>query len=143
MPSEVRAWKCDYCHRCFGKKHYAESHEGFCNNNPERRNCKTCVYGCTGEIDMLVPLTIESYMPDESGVNRYPGDDKYNGPYCARSKKPIFAKPYYDECETDDGCGGNREEMPIQGTCFNYKYKGCAKWTPKNENKEGKDDESV
>jgi hypothetical protein len=136
MPTEVIAYKCDYCHKCFGKRQYAIAHEGCCNNNPARKNCKTCVYGCTGEIDVYVPLTVESYIPDSSGVNRYPGDEKYDGPYCAKFEKPIYQKPYFDECDTDDGCHGYREEMPIQGTCWNYKYKGFAKWTLKSEFKE-------
>lgn len=141
MPNEVTAWKCRFCHRCFGKKSSAEIHEAACNNNPKRCNCKTCVHGCTGEIDVYQHLTVESYMPDMMGVNRYPGDEKYNGPYCAKSKKPMYEKPYYDECDLDDGCHGYREEMPVPGTCWNYEYKGFAKWTPQDEYKEVPDED--
>lgn len=115
MPSEVKAFKCDWCPRCFGRKNNAAQHEEHCRNNPARRNCITCVHGLWAEVE-IVPDPCDYDQPM----------DVY-GPYCGYHDKPIMERPYFIECEMhQDGYG---EDYPMPGTCDHYEYKGKAEWT--------------
>lgn len=118
MPSEVSAFKCDHCHRCFGRINNARIHEDACKNNPERRQCITCIHG-----------TIDTIHAESN----HTGFDSlsytyHSAPYCAHHGKPITEKPYFIECDSDDG-GGWYEERPLPSTCHHYEYKGKPGWT--------------
>ena len=114
MPTKVEAYKCDFCHRCFMRLVNANSHEKACNNNPERRHCKTCVHGVLGVIAQ------HNDIFDRAVVDDY-------GPLCNYHKIPMSRKPYYIECGTYDNDYGPDEPMP--GTCLAYEYKGKVGWT--------------
>jgi hypothetical protein len=133
---EVKAWKCDFCPRCFTRKANAERHLSRCRMNPEMRNCKTCVYGCKDVVSMK-PCPWDRDEPM----------DEY-GACCSYHGKPISEKPYYIDCETIDVGGWAADvtaglrgsgidctnpyprdyERPVPGTCEHYKYKGYAGW---------------
>jgi hypothetical protein len=111
---KVIAYKCGYCHRCFGRKVNAMRHEESCGNNPTRRRCITCKH-CSLEL----------------GEMKYPhfeGDEGYQDttPTCLINNIAVHDKAYEQECDTSDyyGCS----ERPSPGTCWNYKYKGYAKY---------------
>ena len=109
---EVTAYKCDYCSRCFTRKVNAMLHERTCKNSPERRMCITCK-NCKIKVDVTQP--IESFF----------GKMCYNStPTCLINGIPIYKHPYFEECETTD----YPRENPIPRTCWNYEYKGYAKF---------------
>ena len=108
MPSEVKAYKCDWCARCFGRLLNANQHQAACNNNPKRKNCKTCVHGVM---------------------------DYSQGPFCDYHKMQIIEKPFFVEC--DQYQDGWSEDRPEPGTCWYYEYKGKAEWT-KSSGSEGR-----
>ena len=112
MPIEIKGYKCDYCHRCFGRKVNAVQHENSCKNSPSSRHCRTCVHG--------VWAVIGGHEYEEWGA------------FCDYHNKPIHEKPYYIECETQDNYG--EREYPIPGTCHHYEYKGKPEWTGLQEN---------
>ena len=114
MPTEVRAYKCDWCPRCFGRMNNAKAHEAACNNSPERRHCKTCVHGVLAVIERHEDIFGNKVIDDF-------------GPFCDCHNKPIREWPYYIECEYYDNDHGPAEPMP--GTCLAYEYKGYAGWT--------------
>jgi hypothetical protein len=104
---EIKAYKCDYCHRCFGRKVNALQHQHRCINNPEKRACKTCVHGVLAVID-------------------YVDGHEIMGAYCDEYEMSIHECPYTTECDYYDNIPGS---PPIPFTCQNYLYKGKAEWT--------------
>lgn len=127
MPTETKAWKCNYCSRCYARKGTATVHENACKKNPERHHCATCVHGVLAQnVIITEPLTVESYMPGHE-----PEKHAYGGPICAYHMVPINEKPYFIECDTDEFFG--QDEHPVPGTCWNYEYKGSFGWTPETE----------
>lgn len=121
---EVKAYKCDYCHRCFGRPVNAVQHEKCCKNNPVKRSCITCVHGVLGIIRYTDDI---GYI---NGMIRCHNTKPVFAPYCDKFDKSISDKPYLIDCETT---GDPFPERPIPFTCFEYEYKGKAEWT-----KEGK-----
>lgn len=116
MPIEVKAYKCNWCHRCFGRKSSAVIHENACKNNPAKRQCITCVHG-----------VINVGKSEFSSWRFFTG-----APYCDVHNKPIHEKPYYIRCDTEESFvleSGQRETYPVPGTCHHYKYKGNSEWT--------------
>lgn len=113
---QVQAYKCNYCGRCFLRPCNAVQHESSCDANPERRNCKTCVHGCYGLVNVSEPHDTVQMVP-----------------YCDYHGIPIFQKPYNIECDYDtpryDPYG---EGIPVPGTCCYYEYKGKREWTQKD-----------
>lgn len=124
MSKAVKAYKCDWCSRCFGRKQNADRHEKSCSNNPDRHHCKTCIHGVMGIVDEI-----------EAPIGSYPGYDVY-GAYCNYHDKPIRDKPYYIDCGTENN-GGWGPEYPLPGTCIHYEYKGKAGWTVINDKVKG------
>ena len=116
MPSEVKAYKCDWCTRCYRRICDTNRHEKACNNNPARRHCKTCVHGV---------IAIIGWRPDYNG-NPVIED---TGPFCDYHEKPIHEKPYFIDCETYTNYGFEDEPHCASGTCLHYEYKGSAEWT--------------
>lgn len=115
MATEVKAFKCDWCHRCFTRRNNAETHEVACKNNPERRQCITCVHGIVDE------LAFEKFTTNTA-------------PYCDVHNEPVYKKPYFIECDSSGGFDtgeGFWDEKPMPGTCFYYEYKGKPGWTKK------------
>ena len=55
MATEIKAFKCDWCPRCFTRRNNAELHEAACKNNPKRRQCITCVHGTVDELKIPTP----------------------------------------------------------------------------------------
>lgn len=108
---EVKAYKCDFCYKCFGRKVNAIQHEPTCKNNPEKRHCRTCVHSAWRVVDC------------------YDGDNEVYGAYCDKYDKTINDKPYLIECETGYSYVG--EEITVPYTCENYEYKGYAGWKQK------------
>ena len=100
MPHPLEAYQCDFCRRCFSRQHWAQRHENACNNNPARRNCKTCAHN----------------VLSQSGI-----------PSCRIHNLPIYDKPYEIDCTRDvsryDGL-----DHPVPGSCVHYEYKGKAEW---------------
>lgn len=122
MPSKVEAFKCDYCGKLLKRPHTAKAHEASCYRNPATRHCITCIHGVYACIGIAADWT-----------NPYgPGTEVY-GAYCGHHKKPISEKPYFIDCDMcggiDTGFGVIPEE-PVPYTCFLYKSKGKAEWTP-------------
>lgn len=110
----VQAYKCDFCHRCFGRKVDAHNHEVRCNGNPCRRHCKTCVHGI---------LAICGYAEQPEfifGEQREPTTPFY-GPWCDHFDEGMDEKPYFNEC---DETSAYDEIRPSPGTCQHYEYKG-------------------
>lgn len=110
MPKEIKGYKCDYCHRCFGRKVNAIQHEQSCKNSPTSRHCRTCVHG--------VWAVIGGHEYEEWGA------------FCDYHNKPIHEKPYFFDCDfRDDYFGRTDLDQPIPGTCYYYEYKGKPEWT--------------
>ncbi|MGI6689851.1 MAG: hypothetical protein ACOX63_03215 [Christensenellales bacterium] len=128
MATEIKAFKCDWCPRCFTRRNNAELHEAACKNNPKRRQCITCVHGTVDELKIPTP---RPWAPDDFYTTT-------TAPYCAIYKMPIHAKPYFIECDIRED-GNSRfsydeefpDSPPIPGTCWNYEYKGKPGWTKK------------
>ena len=114
----VQAYKCDYCNRCFTRPASAHNHEVCCKNNPERKMCVTCK-NCLIKEDKSQPLIHIDY-----GKTQIYGDS----PTCVVLNKPIYEKPYFDECDTSGPYEYGETETEIPGTCWNYEYKGYAKF---------------
>lgn len=112
---EVKAYKCDFCHRCFTRMSNAKQHEDSCKNNPIMRCCKTCIYGAWKVITNI-------------------GEQEIFGAYCDHHNKIISDEPYFIECEISYGSFGEELVMPF--TCQCYEYKGKAEWTKENVEKE-------
>ena len=100
---EVRAFKCDFCHRCFMRQCDAKRHEDACNGNPKRRACKTCKH-CR-----------ENSIVD--GEDIYGNVLEHKAFWCFYHDKPISDKPYYIDCDVDYYYG---QERLIPGTCEHY-----------------------
>jgi hypothetical protein len=126
MPNEVKAYKCNWCSRCFAHLSHASIHEKACKNNPARRNCKTCIHG--------------HYKP----IPCYPYDTTEQfGVYCAYHNVPMGDKPYFIECDERQACSPDEAyyyeldpddlSYPLPGTCHHYEYKGKAEWTRDEE----------
>lgn len=115
MPKKVKAFKCDWCSRCYIRLCDINRHESACKNNPARRHCKTCVHGV---------LAIIGWKLDD---DREPVIENI-GPYCDFHDKPIHEKPYFIDCE-ERGSGYFENIYPVPGTCEHYEYKGKAEWT--------------
>lgn len=118
----VTAYKCSYCHRCFGRKVNAIQHENSCKNNPKSRNCCTCVHGITSIVSW-----VRGIFEDHETTPVY-------GAYCDEFDMPIFDKPYLEDCDRTN----NYYEPPthIPFTCTRYEYKGYAGYP------RGKEDDS-
>ena len=134
MPSEVSAFKCDFCHRCFGRINNARIHEDACKNNPARRQCVTCIHG-----------TVDAIHAESKHAGFDSISYTYNSaPYCAHhNNTPIHEKPYFIECDLGGGYDtgfGWIEERPIPGTCEYYEYKGKPGWT-RRERKETQEEQ--
>lgn len=110
---EVSAYKCDFCHKCFGRKVNAIQHENKCKNNPKSRNCRTCTHGVSAIVCHSKDYT---FLEEE-----YETTPVY-GPWCDEFEMPIHEKPYLEECEFGD----DYQETPIPFTCMRYEYKGYA-----------------
>lgn len=110
---EVKAYKCDFCHRCFGRIVDATNHEKRCKGNPAMRSCITCVHGVSA---------IVRYDSWEDGL-----EVAAYGPWCKHLNMDIGCKPYFEECDTASRYGVTGDE-PMPGTCWNYEYKGYAGW---------------
>lgn len=122
----VQGYKCDYCHRVFGRPVDAHNHEASCKNNPKSKRCVTCI-NCKIKRDKSIP----GY--------EWAGETIFSEtPTCLIADKPIYDKPYLDECETTT-YGHSEEERELPGTCFNYEYKGYAGYE-KVEDKENNDE---
>lgn len=118
MASEIKAFKCDFCSRCFGRINNARTHEAACKNNPARRQCITCIHG-----------TMDAIHVERAHASSCFSYTYHSAPYCAHhNNTPIHEKPYFIECDSDDG-GGWYEERPLPGTCHHYEYKGKPGWT--------------
>ncbi len=102
---EVKAYKCDFCSRCFGRKCNAIQHEPTCNNNPLKHHCKTCKYSRIKIIEQIYDYTRETA-------------------YCDKYDKPICESPYFDECDNSYEYDGSNHDIPY--TCGSYEYKGYA-----------------
>ena len=128
MPSEVSAFKCDHCHRCFGRINNARIHEDACKNNPARRQCITCIHGTVDTIRVERKYTGFDSISYTYNIYTY-----NSAPYCAyHDNTPIHEKPYLIDCETGGGFDtgvGWHDEFPFPGTCHNYEYKGKPGWT--------------
>ena len=128
MPSEVSAFKCDHCHRCFGRINNARIHEDACKNNPARRQCITCIHGTVDTIRVERKYTGFDSISYTYNIYTY-----NSAPYCAyHDNTPIHEKPYHIDCETGGGFDtgvGWHDEFPFPGTCHNYEYKGKPGWT--------------
>ena len=100
---KVEAFKCDYCHRCFGRAVDAANHERYCNMNPDRKHCKTCAH----------------FGYKTQRIDEY--DQKFA--YCLKLDIPMSDQPYYTEC----GCGYNYDgsEYHLPGTCEHYEQKSA------------------
>jgi|LSQX01.1.fsa_nt_gb hypothetical protein len=133
MASEVTAYKCDFCHRCFGRLNNARIHEAACKNNPERRQCITCIHGTRDAIQVE-----REHAGFDSISYTY-----HSAPYCAHhNNTPIHEKPYFIDCDLAGGYDtgfGWIKERPIPGTCEYYEYKGKPGWT-KREREETKEE---
>ena len=105
---EVRAYKCDFCSRCFVRKCNAAQHEPNCKNNPVMRTCKTCVHGSWRIIEGI-------------------GEMERFGAYCDYHDTPVFEKPYFIECDVAQQDYGT--EMKVPFSCQGYEYKGKSEWT--------------
>ncbi|HNX81704.1 MAG TPA: hypothetical protein PKL77_06115 [Candidatus Omnitrophota bacterium] len=118
MPVEVKAYKCAYCPRCFGRKVNAAQHESHCIANPSSHHCKTCVHSCIinvhhhedGGYDNISEFT---YAPDDYDSNE---------PCCDIYDKPIYEKPYETGSDEDYDETGIFASVPF--SCKNYEYKG-------------------
>lgn len=110
---QVNAWKCEFCNRVFLRRVSTHNHEVACGNNPLRRHCITCVHS---ELAPTYPFEHDRLRREMV-------------PWCAFHDAPLHSKPYYLECDTDNGDNGYREEAPLPGTCWHYEYKGYARWT--------------
>jgi len=114
---QVTAYKCDFCHRCFGRPVDAHNHEQGCRHGPHRRHCRTCVHGITSVVEWI----------------GYPiADIPVFGPWCDFHDKDMREKPYFIDCETNGVCEDwSPEETEINkpGTCEHYEYKSCSGWT--------------
>ena len=125
----AQAYQCDFCTRCFARPSNATQHERSCQANPARRNCKTCVHGCIGTIDRKEPVTWDY----DTRLCRDVPDYSFYGAYCDYHNVPIHEAPFNIECETAaPHCNPNGDEIPVPGTCWEYKYKGKCGWTAKN-----------
>lgn len=133
MATEIKAFKCDWCSRCFTRRNNAETHEAACKNNPERRQCITCVHGT---VDLV------RVVREDDGYSRMEYS-YHTPPYCAIHKEPIHKKPYFIDCDLGGGYDtgfGWIEERPIPGTCEYYEYKGKPGWT-RRERKETQEEQ--
>ena len=116
MSKPVQAYKCDYCHRCFGRKCNAEQHQAFCKHSPEMRQCRTCVHGVE-EIIMWTGYPVK--------------DNPVYGPWCDHHDKGMGDKPYFIDCDTNGVCedwSPMETEVNMPGTCEHYEYKGWSGW---------------
>ena len=107
---KVEAFKCDYCHRCFGRPVDATNHERACQGNPVRRACKTCKwsgYHTITDADGINGLTWEH---QELWCN-HPDIDR-----------PMSDKPYFEDCDFENRYN---ELVPIPGTCEHYEQKSA------------------
>ena len=111
----VQAYKCEFCHRCFGRPVDAHNHEVACKNNPKSKRCVTCKH-CSIE-------------PGEMQEPPFPGADAYQStePTCLLKNITVHDGAYFEECEKQTfGCDDEGRGLP--GTCWNYEYKGYAKY---------------
>lgn len=93
----ITAYKCDYCHRCFGRTVDAANHERSCKYNPSRRACATCVH-CVKQKD----------------------EGECTLQWCKHYNEPLRDKPYFHECEE---AVVYHEIILVPGTCSQYKAK--------------------
>jgi len=99
---KVEAFKCDYCHRCFGRAVDAINHERACQRNPARRACKTCEWSAFKVIAV-----------SDCGDGRTCEHEEL---WCNHPKvnKPMSDKPYYQDCDFNELY---RNLVPVPGTC--------------------------
>ena len=105
MPTKVQAWKCNYCNKVTISAGSTAVHEAFCKKNPNNRYCVTCAK-CYYE---HVVEELDSQTPYGHDVM-----------WCKQYDKPIYEKPYFEECETEDSYGYSRN---IPCTCAEYDQK--------------------
>ena len=117
MPHEINAYQCDYCNRTFYRKVDAVNHECACKYNPARRSCYTCKLYQKPEYKEVVESPFIGGEPYEITTEKF---------ICTKFNKPIYEKPYFEECET----GGYNDDQPIAGTCW---------WYEENETENGND----
>lgn len=117
---KVQGYKCDYCHRVFGRPVDAHNHEICCGNSPKSKRCMTCKH-CSLELGEMIK------MPDWCGGEGYQSTE----PTCLLNNITVHNKCYEYECETDDRY--NEDSYNLPGTCWNYEYKGYAKYEKQEE----------
>ena len=105
MPNKVQAWKCDYCNKVTISAGSTAAHEAFCKKNPNNRYCVTCA-----------KCYYEHVEEDQDGASPYSHDVLW----CRQYDKPIYEKPYFEECETEESYGYSRN---IPCTCAEYEQK--------------------
>lgn len=110
MPHEINAYQCDYCNRKFYRKVDAVNHECACKYNPARRSCYTCKLYQKREYTEAVDIPFIGEEPVEITTEKY---------ICTKFNKPIYEKPYFEECDTE----GYHDDNPIPGTCWWYEQK--------------------
>ena len=103
MPSRILAWKCDYCNKVTISAGSTAAHEAYCKKNPNNRYCMTCEK-CYYE-----------HVVEETGCSMPYEHDVL---WCEQYNKPIYEKPYFEECETNDSYGFSSN---IPCTCVSYK----------------------
>ena len=123
--TEVKAWKCGFCRKCYARPQSTATHERSCRNNPARKHCKTCVNSYMRRVSSET-IDGEKSVPWTGGM-AWPTITIHNDvPWCKIRNKAIHEKPYYDECEMQGGDYG--PDYPVPGTCDYYAYKGFAGW---------------
>ena len=118
----VQGYKCEYCHRVFGRPVDAHNHEICCPDNPKSKRCMTCKH-CSLELGRTI-------APPFCGAEEYQTTE----PTCLLNNITVHEKCYEEECETVDLYEGDYRSLP--GTCFNYDYKGYAKYEKREAEEE-------
>lgn len=107
MPSKVLAWKCNYCNKVTISAGSTAAHEAHCKHNPKRKYCITCEK-CYYKHVVEEPDSPTPYAHDVM--------------WCRQYDKPIYEKPYYDDCQMQEEDYGE-EPYPIPCTCRGYEQR--------------------
>lgn len=111
MPTEVKAYRCNWCKKISGTKRGILQHEERCHKNPLFNCCSNCKHATMKEDS--IPDFWFTVM----------------NPFCSIHNLFIFTepkseRPYFIECNTEDRSYGMREEVPVPYTCHYFESKG-------------------
>lgn len=105
MPSKVLAWKCNYCNKVTISAGSTAAHEAYCKKNPKNKFCVTCA------------KCYYNHVFEES-CSEYVTPWEHDVMWCRQYDKPIYEKPYFEECETEDHYECEPTNIPC--TCAEY-----------------------